>query len=182
MRKLTIITIAALAGSAFAQTGSYKTEYERLQKAYETATQQALAPIQKRYVTSLEQLVRKASQAGDLETAVKAKEVLGRLTASADAKTGNATTGASKRAALSATLTSAKWGVFDTPTQKRIDTQVFNSDGTCAGRLNGRWEAISENEVKVYANAQTYSGTINDTGTKIEFERIRRTLRKENPQ
>lgn len=179
MRSLTLATFAALATSAFAQTGAYNTEYERLQKAYEAAIQQAIKPIQSRYADALEQLIRKASQAGDLETAVKAKVALEQLTPPAVAKTKNATTGASKRAALSANLTSGKWAVFDTPTQKRIDTQVFNPDGTCSGRLNGRWEALSDVEVKIYANAQTYLGSIDGTGAKLEFVHIKRTMRKE---
>ena len=65
--------------TAFAQTGAYKSEYDRLEKAFEAATRQALDPIQKRHVADLQQLIRKASQAGDLETAVKAKEAADRL-------------------------------------------------------------------------------------------------------
>lgn len=180
MKKLVLATLAALTASAFAQSGTYKSDYERLQRDYEAATAQALDPVKKRHADALQQLIRKATQASDLETAVKAKESLDQLFPPKQA-TGNATTGASKRAALAANLTSSKWAVFDTPTQKRIDTQVFNVDGTCAGRLNGRWEAVSDDEVKIYANSQTYAGTMNGSGTQIDFTRINRTMRKEKP-
>ncbi len=182
MKKLLLATLAAFTAAVFAQTGTYKSEYERLQKDYEVATKQALEPIKKRHADALQQLIRKATQAGDLETAVKAKEALEQLAPAQTASTRNATTGASKRAALTANLTSSKWAVFDTPTQKRIDTQIFNPDGTCSGRFNGKWAAISDDSVQINANAQTYVGTANEEGTQIEFARIQRTLRKENPQ
>jgi hypothetical protein len=174
-----LVTLAALTATAFAQTGSYKSEYDRLQKGYEAAIKRALEPIQKRQADALEQLVRKATQAGDLETAVTAKQTLDQIAPKPAAMTQNATTGASKRATLTANLASAKWAVFDTPTQKRIDTQIFNADGTCTGRLSGKWEALTGNTIKVSANAQTYDGTINDSGTQIDFGRIGRTMRKE---
>lgn len=180
MKKLVLATLAALTSAAFAQTATYTSEYERLQKDYEAATKQALDPVKKRHVDALQQLVRKATQAGDLETAVKAKKALEQLAPAQTASTRNATSGASKRAALTANLTSSKWAVFDTPTQKRIDTQIFNSDGTCTGRFNGKWEALSDDTIQITANAQTYAGTVNETGTQIEFARINRTLRKEN--
>jgi hypothetical protein len=177
MTKHVLTAFAALTAAAFAQTGSYKSEFERLQKDYETATKQALDPIQKRHAAALQQLIRKASQSGDLETAVKAKEALDQIAPPSVSQ--NATTGASKRAALTLNLTSSKWAVFDTPTQKRIDTQTFNPDGTCTGRFNGRWEALSGDAIKITANEQTYAGTVNEAGTQIDFERIKRTLRKE---
>ena len=181
MRKLALAlaTHTALTVAAFAQTGTYNSEYERLQKDYETATKQALDPLQKRHAAALQQLLRKATQAGDLETALKVKEALEKITPAPPSSTRNATTGASKRAALTANLTSSKWAVFDTPTQKRIDTQIFNPDGTCTGRLNGKWEALSGDTVRISANAQTYDGTINEAGTQIEFTRIHRTLWKQ---
>lgn len=179
MKTHALATLAALTAAAFAQTGSYKSEYERLQKDYETATKQALAPIQQRHSAALQQLIRKASQAGDLETAVKAKEALEQIAPKPAPVSRSATAGASKRAALTANLTASKWAVFDTPTQKRIDTQSFDSDGTCTGRFNGKWEALSGEAIKITANDQTYVGTVNEAGTQIDFERIRRTLRKE---
>jgi hypothetical protein len=182
MKTLVLAALAAFTFQASAQTGTYKSEYERLQKDYEAATKQALDPVKKRHADALQQLVRKATQAGDLETAVKAKEALEQLVTVRTASARNATTGASKRATLMAILSSSKWGVFDTPTQKRIDTQVFNQDGTCAGRFNGKWEVISGDAVQINANAQTYVGVVNEEGTQIEFGRIQRTLRKENLQ
>jgi len=173
-----LVALAALTTAAFAQSGSYKSEYDRLQKEYEAAIKQALEPIQKRQAAALEQLVRKASQAGDLETAVTAKQTLNQITLKQVASK-NATTGASKRSALSANLVSAKWALFDTPTQKRLAAQLFNADGTCSGRLNGKWEVLSGNTMKITTNAQTYEGTVNDAGTEIDFERINRTMRKE---
>ena len=131
---------------------------------------------------ALEQLLRKATQAGDLETAIKAKEALEKLSPTPPPSTRNATTGASKRAELTANLTSSKWAVFDTPTQKRIDTQLFNKDGTCTGRLNGAWEALSGDSIQVKANAQTYDGTVNKAGKEVDFARIYRIMRKETLQ
>lgn len=183
MKKLVLATLAlaAFTAAAFGQSSALKSEYERLQNDYAAATKQALDPIKKRHAEALQQLVRKATQAGDLETAVKAKEALDQLVPAQTGGTRNATTGASKRATLAEALTSSKWAVFDTPTQKRIDTQIFNPDGTCTGRLNGKWEAISSDSIQVSANSQTYVGVMNDKGTEINFARIQRIMRKENP-
>jgi hypothetical protein len=182
MKKLVLASLAVFTSAAFAQTGTYNAEYERLQKDYVAATKQALDPVKKRHIDALQQLIRKATQAGDLETAVKVKEALEHLAPAQTGSTRNATTGASKRALLMANMTSSKWAVFDTPTQKRIDTQIFNPDGTCTGRFNGKWEVISIDSVQINANAQTYVGTFNEEGTQIEFARIQRTLRKEKLQ
>lgn len=175
--KKVLTAFAALTITVVAQTGSFKSEYERLLKEYETAAKQALDPVQRRHATALQLLIRKATQAGDLETAVKAKEALDQIVPPPVSR--NATTGASKRAALTASLTASKWSVFDTPTQQRIDIQSFNPDGTCAGRFNGKWEISSGDTIRIYANNQTYSGTVNEAGTQIDFPRINRTLRKE---
>lgn len=182
MKTLIITALVAFTTSVLAQSGTFKSEYERLLKDYETATKQALDPVKKRHAESLQQLIRKAAQAGDLETAVKAKEALEQLVPSQAVSTRNATTGASKRAAVMDNLTSSKWSVFDTPTQKLIDTQIFMQDGTCTGRFNGKWEAISGDSIQILANSQTYVGTINKDGTQIEFTRIQRTLRKVTSQ
>lgn len=179
MKTLLFSLFAAFTAAAFGQSSPLKSEYARLQNDYEAATKQALDPIKKRHAEALQQLVRKATQAGDIETAVKAKEALDQLVPPQQAATRSATTGASKRASLAATLTASKWAVFDTPTQKRIDTQIFNPDGTCTGRLNGKWQAISSDSVQISANSQTYVGTLNDNGTELDFARIQRIMRKE---
>jgi hypothetical protein len=55
---------------------AYKLELDRAHQEYETAVKQALAPIDRRYAETLQQLLQRATAAGDLETVTKVKEIL----------------------------------------------------------------------------------------------------------
>lgn len=78
MNKAFIFLALALSAGAHAQTNS--TEFERVQREYQAASKAALEPITRRYADNLQQLLKRATAGGDLDTAVKAKELLAQLT------------------------------------------------------------------------------------------------------
>ena len=56
-------------------------ELKKLREQYEEAARRALEPHQKRHIEALEAFVRRATQAGDLDAAVKGKDELQRFRA-----------------------------------------------------------------------------------------------------
>lgn len=62
--------------SAFAAESPYDREFKQLTDQRDKALAAAAEPINRRYQTSLEQLLRRATTGNDLETALKIKEVL----------------------------------------------------------------------------------------------------------
>lgn len=65
----------------------HRLELDRAQRDYETATKQALDPVKRRYADTLQQLLRRATAANDLDTAVRIQEALAQLgPASLDAR------------------------------------------------------------------------------------------------
>jgi hypothetical protein len=55
---------------------SYRNEFKELQEKHEKDLAAAVEPINRRYQGELQQFLKKATQAGDLETALKVKEAL----------------------------------------------------------------------------------------------------------
>lgn len=74
------LTTAAL---VYAQS-SYERELAQLKDQRDQAKAAVVEPIERRYQAALEQLVRRATQAGDLEGALKVKEELDRFPSSSD--------------------------------------------------------------------------------------------------
>jgi hypothetical protein len=71
-----LLIVVALAARAFAQ--SYSDDFTKLREQQQKSIQAAVEPINRRYVEALEQLLHKATQAGDLTTALAVREELGR--------------------------------------------------------------------------------------------------------
>jgi hypothetical protein len=67
---LALVNVMSFAGSTF------EGELKQLQEKHEKELAAAVEPVNRHYQQDLEQLLRKASQSGDLDTAVKAKEAL----------------------------------------------------------------------------------------------------------
>ncbi len=63
---------------ARAQTDT-ATEFTRLQKDQQQAIKAALEPLNRRYIEALQQLLRRSTASGDLDTAVKVREELKHL-------------------------------------------------------------------------------------------------------
>lgn len=67
---------AVTVSSAFAD-GAYEREFNELKKRREEALAAAAQPIERRFRSELEALLRRATQGGDLDTALKVKQQLG---------------------------------------------------------------------------------------------------------
>ena len=85
------ITIAAFAAfSALLHAESpYLREFNLLQEQRDKAVTAAIEPVNRRYQASLEQLMRKATQANDLDTATRIKQSLASTTATSGASVAN---------------------------------------------------------------------------------------------
>ena len=112
--------VAALATHAFGQ--SYSDDFNKLRDDQQKSIRAVVEPINRRYVEALEQLLRKATQAGDLTTAVAVKEELARY--------GQTTTGGAGAGSPTATSTVAALG-----------------NSGILPILNGKWKSHTEDGV-----------------------------------
>lgn len=79
MRRLTfLLALVFSAGSLLAASGSER-EFQQLTDQRNKAIDAATEPINRRYKSDLETLLRRATQSGDLTAAVKIKEAIARL-------------------------------------------------------------------------------------------------------
>lgn len=128
--KNTVITIAALALNCAPMFGAtaFESELAQLQAQHARALAAAAEPVNRRQIAALEALQRRATQANDLETAIKIKAELAKLVTATSGT--NATSAAGE--SLSARLVGTKWVWFGS------ETLTFESDGKAV--WNGRRE------------------------------------------
>lgn len=111
---LQLLAITLSAPSLFAESPLDK-EFIQLQEQHEKALQAAVEPVNRRHQAALESLLRRATQAGDLQTANKISEQLKKLEVTlSDAPTAEA---------LTAYLVGTKWTWFGN------ETITFLADG-----------------------------------------------------
>ena len=80
MNKASLATLASLTFTAMLYAeSSYEREMAALEEQHNKDMAAALTPIEGRYQASLEQLMQRATQIGDLDTALKVKEKLAAL-------------------------------------------------------------------------------------------------------
>lgn len=116
-----LILISA-ASSAFAETVAAR-ELQQVQEQRQKAVVAAVDPITRRYQTSLEQLLRRATLANDLDTALKIKTELETLGAASPTSSATTTTtapvttppetGSTNKAPLEVFLSGTRWEWFD---------------------------------------------------------------------
>ena len=175
---LALLTVAMLSVPcrAQAQTDSAR-ELKRLQEERDKAVAVAMEPIKRRYLSSLEPLLRRATQANDLDTAIKIREEIQK---SGAAGQGVAESGAA--AAFAAKLIGTKWIYFGK------ETITFMEDGKAqwsSGRDPWPWKVTSggrrvvegENMAKKAKFTMTFSadlktGTVEGDGNKREIRNI----------
>lgn len=128
--------LIAVTGSTFAESDSAQ-EFKRLDEEHQKAITAAIEPINRRYQESLEQLLRKATQANDLDTAVRIKEVIGTLAQSAPSRN------KSSDAVSSSILGEWYWG-------EPKNWMLFypNGKSSMAGKQH-QWEVLSDGTVIV---------------------------------
>jgi hypothetical protein len=139
------VVLLLLAFSVRLHAQSYDGDFSRLREQQRKAVQAALEPVNRQYAAALDQLLRKAMQAGDLATATKVKEELTRVAP---------TTAAGAVVPLgdvpeSATALIGKWKAHTEDGWS--DIEDFKADGTVSQsthRKNGTWQ-VQDNALVV---------------------------------
>ena len=156
-------------------------ELAQLQDQHTKAIAAAAEPVNRLYKSSLEQLLRRATQASDFEAALTIKKEIDSLNSPAQ-NTATATTpvtpagapGGSK-IALKQQLSNTKWSVeLAQDAQKPFGWVVLNADNTTQSGWHdrkGTWEIVSSNQIRVHANKDPNlfaDFIVNTAGTEAE--------------
>lgn len=134
-----IVLLSWITGVASADS-TYERELKRLSEQRDKEVAAAVAPIQKRFQAAAEQLLRRATQAGDLDAANRIKAQLVASPHSAEPS-------------LKQIIENSRWDWFNSaePAGAPAAAITFNSDGT--GMFNwgdkARYEIIPPNGLKV---------------------------------
>jgi hypothetical protein len=130
------LTTAAL---VFAQT-AYERELSQLKDQREQSKATVVEPIERRYQAALEQLLRRATQAGDLEGAIKVKEELEKFPSSSDPRN-------------TPLELIGVWELFDPINNARL-TREFKPNGKMIsdGPPGGKWTISNANKLVLNYN------------------------------
>lgn len=172
----TIIATATLAilllASAAAQTDSAR-ELKQLQDQREKAISAATDPINRRYTATLEQLLRRAVQSNDTETANRIRAELQKfgVTASAVGAGSSSLLGQTdevKRNALRTHLRDSKWKLGG---NKSFE---LHADGSTTASWHGRkggWKVTGPNtaEISITNSGAPRKATFDDNATTVTF-------------
>lgn len=127
------ITVSLSFASAAVAGSDIEREFSQLKAQHKKALTQAVEPINRRYQASLEPLLRRATQAGDLDTALKIQNELKAI------QSGD----------LRAALDDSKWE-WVRPDVK--ETVQFFKDGTLKHQLfPGTWELVDSHSIRIKA-------------------------------
>ena len=145
---ISIIIFASCLTALQAET-PVEREFKQLREQRDKALAAVADPINRRYQASLEQLLRKATQGSDLETALKIKQEMGGTpvgTVASTNRTSEAATQTKKQ--LETALTGTRWTM--TMNGKDQGTWQFN-EGTLAGVETElvSWKASSKDTVTI---------------------------------
>ena len=156
-------------------------EFQQLRDQRDKAAAAAIEPINRKYQASLEQLLRRATQGSDLETALHIKEALGSQPAvTAPSPTSTSGHKPTKRQ-IEKLLTEGKWVLLEnadsaiTPAPSNVRT-VFKNDGnfhSIDGRVH-QWTIAQDGTVKLIVEAfENYGLELTfRTETEITLKRV----------
>jgi hypothetical protein len=141
---MSALILLSLAGPILAESDAWR-ELKQLHEQREKAVAAAVEPINRRYQTALEQLLRRAMQSGDLETAVSIKNELSVL---------GATGGDEGKTAFELALTSNAW-TWTIPGGRSV--LRFKPDGNVVGdwSFKARWAITGSRTVTVHREKGT---------------------------
>ena len=143
MKQILVSFVLSGAACCAVQAASeYERELERLTQERDKALAAAAEPIQRRYKAALEPLLRKATQANDLEMALRIKQALEAASARP-----------SETAPRSKSEFTGPWN-FENLTDGHKATLDINADGTFSdgGKPLGRWETKGKQLILLYNN------------------------------
>jgi hypothetical protein len=169
---ITIVVCSLSTLSALAQV-SYSTDLQRLKDEHQKSVQAAVEPLNRRYGVDLESLLRKATQSGDLDTALKVREEMKALGVSAPQPASGSATIDSRQALI------GKWEYF---AQGWHDQREFKADGSvqivAGGKAGskGKW-TLQGNKVIVRWTGKTdtvqlpdVNDTLKGTTDHVEYD------------
>ena len=162
--KLALLTFVTATSALHAET-SFERELKQLQEQRDKAIASAAEPINRRYQTSLEQLLRHTTQANDLETAVKIKAELQNLQATVSASS-TASPTASK-----AEYVDTEWTWGDPTKKDSQHTVKFLRSAKATGPYGETWtyKAITLNTIEISQNdKQTWKITFDFTNRRLD--------------
>ncbi len=139
---LALLFVAIFASTLRAETPMER-EFKQVREQRDKAIAAAVDPINRRYQASLEQLLRRATQASDLETALKIKKEMG--TAAAAAKPESPAAGAKTPEEIEAYLTTNVWMM--TKDKKPMGELKFNAGGSAYWGKKRTWAVTSKGKV-----------------------------------
>ena len=163
-----LIALTSTISSLSAQT-SFDRDLQQLKEQRDKSAASAVEPINRRYQSALEQLIGRATQAKDLESALKIKEELRVLTLGGTAAALEASTTATKSKGgsdLVAKLPGTTWLWGGEPSMKF----TFLAGGRFDGHFKGAsWRVVSPEMVSYSWGDNSFSGVIR---IAKDFERL----------
>lgn len=158
--------VILVSASFAAEETQYERELKALTEQRDKAVAAAAEPINRRYQTALEQLLRKATQANELEVAVKIKANLASIP--------NATQPAKRKPKtteeLKEYLDGTTWMIaHGSPNAKGSQTVTFNKNGTVKHSEGGTGplQFLSPRSIKLWTD---HSATLNENLTQFRAE------------
>ena len=146
-----IVSLATTATSTILAETPFEREFVQLREQRAKAVAAAVDPINRKYQATLDQLLRRATQGNDLDTAIKLKAELERVPKSTETNT--------SAASLRDQIIAHKWFWWD-----KTEVMSFSPEGTAelvypSGSRSATWEQISERKIKVTTTTGKFSGT-----------------------
>ena len=142
--------LAIVASSLQAET-PFEREYKLLRDQRDKAIAAAIDPINRRHQASLDQLLRRATQGNDLETALKIKQELGAAAASvAVTPQPTAQTTGNKiktKREIEKYLTNTSWDVVQTKSKSPWGSLTFKEKGVLSFQKDRKWSVTTNGKV-----------------------------------
>jgi hypothetical protein len=151
--KLPSLLILASTTCALAADSPYEREFKQLTDQRDSAAAAAVAPINRRYQAALEQLLKRATQNGDLDAAVKIRAALSSIPAAASAT--------EQVASLPSLLMSGTWEWYSNSEFTGKSYRVtFGDNKQCSVepgvQFLTKWEAINPKQVRIHLKNGNY--------------------------
>ena len=164
---ISIILVTVSASTVCAET-PLEREFKQLREQRDKMVATAIEPINRKYQVSLDQLLRRATQANDLDTALKIKQEMGAsaVTAAAPltAKPETTTNKLKTKKQLEDYLTNSVWKAVQTKTNTPWGEMTFKPKGVLDFNKERTW-------------AVTNNGKVTVAGYNLEFSTDMRTFK-----
>ena len=161
---------------ALSAESQFERELKQISEQRNAAIVTAFEPINRRYQASLEQLLKRATQANDLDAAIKIRDALFRAPAT--------TATNQTKANLIALLTNGRWEWFSSAEFTGNAFHIsFAADNRCSIepgiQFLTKWEAVNAKQVRIYRTDGNYYVFDIDASAQQGINNIRESTQKE---